>query len=326
MNNVWKYTALGVLMLSVAACADTRTSQRATPPAGGDNGAFAFDGGKLHRLPTGTPFTANSPATWSERVSLGPKTRFVVQDEALAAGTADLQKRIRLVRTMHAQDVAYDVPGERSGGLPEWLVIDAAPTQPVPVTFDTYGDQYSGVVEVIPQQPLTPGMYALYVEGQETTQLGRFGVQWSEADRVAFDGNSCVTRVVNADVSYQACPASVAGINPTSRVAMATAAGTSAAARLPDSQGLEIRLLDPIAQTIGSENFMFVTGEITNTSDGVRDVPQVKVSLKDTAGNILREWEVAPQDRQLQPGTMTRFNANVSNPSNQAARIAATLE
>jgi len=183
------------------------------------------------------------------------------------------------------------------------------------------------VVEVVPRKPLSPGMYALYVEGQETTQLARFGVRWAEADKVAFDDSACVTRVADADVSYQTCPPEVARIGSTSQIAAATAAGAStAAARAPDTEGLELRLLDPVSQTIGGENYLLVSGEITNTSGEIRQISQVKVSLKDANGAVLREWDVMPQEHQLQPGAMTQFNATVNSPPPEAARIAATIE
>lgn len=51
-----------------------------------------------------------------------------------------------------------------------------------------------------------------------------------------------------------------------------------------------------------------VHGEITNSSDEVQNVPQIKAELKDGQGRVVYTWSIAPPVRELQPHGRVPFD------------------
>lgn len=52
-----------------------------------------------------------------------------------------------------------------------------------------------------------------------------------------------------------------------------------------------------------------VSGRVTNLTDDVQRVPQIRAELRDAQGRVLFSWPIAPPVDQLQPRQSTNFNA-----------------
>ena len=56
-----------------------------------------------------------------------------------------------------------------------------------------------------------------------------------------------------------------------------------------------------------------VTGEITNLTDAVQRVPQIRAELRDAQGRVVYTWSIAAPARQLQPRQSATFNSAEMN-------------
>ena len=52
-----------------------------------------------------------------------------------------------------------------------------------------------------------------------------------------------------------------------------------------------------------------VRGEITNQTDEVQRVPQIRAELKDAQGRVVYAWSIAPPVRELQPRGRVTFDS-----------------
>ena len=52
-----------------------------------------------------------------------------------------------------------------------------------------------------------------------------------------------------------------------------------------------------------------VRGEITNQTDEVQRVPQIRAELKDAQGRVVYDWSIAPPVRELQPRGRVTFDS-----------------
>ena len=52
-----------------------------------------------------------------------------------------------------------------------------------------------------------------------------------------------------------------------------------------------------------------VSGRVTNLTDDVQRVPQIRAELRDAQGRVLFSWPIAPPVNELQPRQSTSFNA-----------------
>ncbi len=66
---------------------------------------------------------------------------------------------------------------------------------------------------------------------------------------------------------------------------------------------------------------LVVKGEVTNTSSVVRDVPRLKASLRNGAGNELVSWTFATAQARLLPSETAPFVTRIENPSTEAAAL-----
>jgi hypothetical protein len=91
------------------------------------------------------------------------------------------------------------------------------------------------------------------------------------------------------------------------------------AARL--GEGLTIKVVEHRRDVEGSNAVLIIKGEVTNNSDGVRDVPRLKASLRSHGGDELSSWTFATAQARLLPGETAPFVTRIENPSIDASAL-----
>lgn len=86
-------------------------------------------------------------------------------------------------------------------------------------------------------------------------------------------------------------------------------------------EGLKIKVIEHRRDTEGDAAVLVVKGEVTNTSDVVRDVPRLRASLRNEAGAELLNWTFATAQARLLPGETAPFVTRIENPSTEAAAL-----
>jgi predicted Zn finger-like uncharacterized protein len=101
---------------------------------------------------------------------------------------------------------------------------------------------------------------------------------------------------------------------------MLAGAGAIWAFGLPDvgqSFGIPVRTVDALGirgqasrRRLESGNeLLAVHGEISNSSDEVQNVPQIRAELKDGEGRVVYTWSIAPPVREIQPRGRVPFDS-----------------
>ena len=57
------------------------------------------------------------------------------------------------------------------------------------------------------------------------------------------------------------------------------------------------------------QDLLVLHGEITNTSDEIQRVPQIRAELRDAQNNLVHSWSIAPPVRDLEPRRTVRFDS-----------------
>ena len=85
------------------------------------------------------------------------------------------------------------------------------------------------------------------------------------------------------------------------------------------SFGLEVRNLAPAFSKTDNTPTLVVTGEIANTSGGVRKVPPLRVSLRNGQNQVLKTWDFTIGRDQLLAGETAPFQTSIANPPTDAS-------
>jgi predicted Zn finger-like uncharacterized protein len=85
--------------------------------------------------------------------------------------------------------------------------------------------------------------------------------------------------------------------------------------------GLKIKVAEHRRDVEGKTPVLIVKGDVTNTSDEVRDVPRLKASLRSAAGTELVTWTFATAQARLLPGETAPFITRIENPSTAATAL-----
>ncbi|HEV2677643.1 MAG TPA: DUF3426 domain-containing protein [Aliidongia sp.] len=83
--------------------------------------------------------------------------------------------------------------------------------------------------------------------------------------------------------------------------------------------GLEVRNLTPAFSKADNTPTLVVTGEIVNTSGGVRKVPPLRVSLHNAQNQSLKTWDFTIGRDQLMAGETAPFQTSIANPPSDAS-------
>jgi hypothetical protein len=76
-------------------------------------------------------------------------------------------------------------------------------------------------------------------------------------------------------------------------------------------------------RTLASGNALLtVTGRISNPTQSVQRVPQLRAEVRDAAGKAVYSWSISPPVSELQPGQSATFNsAEVNVPTGQGQKL-----
>jgi len=85
--------------------------------------------------------------------------------------------------------------------------------------------------------------------------------------------------------------------------------------------GLTIKVIEHRRDVEGKTAVLIVKGEVTNTSQTVRDVPHLRASLRNAGGAVLMSWTFATAQARLLPGETAPFVTRIENPSSEAAAL-----
>ena len=85
------------------------------------------------------------------------------------------------------------------------------------------------------------------------------------------------------------------------------------------SFGLEVRNLTPAFSKTDNVPTLVVTGEVANTSGGVRKVPTLRVSLRNGQNQVLKTWDFTIGRDQLLAGETAPFQTSIANPPTDAS-------
>lgn len=81
--------------------------------------------------------------------------------------------------------------------------------------------------------------------------------------------------------------------------------------------GLDLRDVTSERRVVDGERTLVIQGVIVNTTDQPREVPQLRASLTDGAGQILTNWTFAADSADLPPGGFTTFETSAVNPPSE---------
>jgi predicted Zn finger-like uncharacterized protein len=82
--------------------------------------------------------------------------------------------------------------------------------------------------------------------------------------------------------------------------------------------------LQKVTQRLDIENglpTLVIEGEVVNTSPVARDVPKVKITLRDKSKHDLRSWSIAVTDEPILPGGSVPFHTSITQPGEDVSAI-----
>ena len=89
--------------------------------------------------------------------------------------------------------------------------------------------------------------------------------------------------------------------------------------------GLELRNMASSRRVVDGVPVLIIEGEVTNVSDGVRDVPKMRAALHDVKEREVRQWTFSAVQTRLMPGESGSFVTRVDNPPNWATGLTITF-
>jgi predicted Zn finger-like uncharacterized protein len=93
----------------------------------------------------------------------------------------------------------------------------------------------------------------------------------------------------------------------------------------PPGIGLELRKTTPVFATENGVRTLIVEGEVANISQIARDVPTLKVVLRDRDGGDLQTLSFNVAEQRLLPGASVAFRTSIPQPNPAAASVLVTI-
>lgn len=242
--------------------------------------------------------------TWNEREDLSPDVQFVIQDPALAGG-ASAQDLVELWRVAWVRSELRSDGGAAPVQGSQWQVARLDPFR-VPLVYRQVAG-HPGTIHAVPQERLPGGLYSLQLRNSAAPRSARFGVDWDILDRQDYSAANCVDRRSGGS-SYVLCGAPQTVASP---------AGAG---------GLEISLLDPVAQTVSGQRILVLQGVITNEGSATRAIPPLEAALQDRNGAVLGRWSFAAEQPQLDPGESSTFRTEIRDAPAETSRVNVTFQ
>lgn len=297
----WRGMALAMVLSGAIAAASGCAWSRANNPGDNqwissvpeDQGMYAYTGEGLVRLDGDVEWEKK---TWERRSNLPPNSELIIRDAELAGsdGNAVGLRRVAWLRST-INDSGEITPATGN----KWVSAPLA-TLEVPLDYVETTRSDPDLVHLRPQQPLEPGLYALYAETAEGSRNARFGVAWPETDKDAYAASVCVDRYAGAETAYRRCQEqNLAG------------AGDQ----------LQIYLVRPEKRDSSAGRSMVISGVILNSSSRAQPVPLLTAELRNAQGQALTSWRFKADSTELEPGQSTSFRTEVGRTSHQVHSV-----
>ncbi len=291
--------AVALLAASAGGCADTNGSKsRVTVQRPPTQGLYVVFDGKIGRLDDAPDKVLK---TWPMRSNLGPNIEFLIHHPAIAdsAGPAGQLVSLRQVAYVRANIATSGTV--RKNKKSDWIVASLDPLNvPARVLQDSKDPT---LLRVIPNEPLTPGLYALTLRTGKSAVSGRFGVEWSKSDKKQYARQHCVDRYLTTPVLYRPCDE-----------------------RDAIEQGvLKIQALNISKAIVNSVPALVIEGRVKNTSVKLQTLPTMLAVLNDKQGREIKRWTFAPDAKELSPGTSVAFRTTAAAPPRNTAGVAILL-
>jgi len=294
----WHLLVVAMFAVGVGGCAGTPSSkQQAVVPRPPTEGLYVLYNGKMGRLDDNPDKILK---TWPIRSNLGPNLEFVIRHPAIAASGSPGQ-------LVSLRQVAYVRSNIATSGTvhknkrTEWVVASLAPLYvPARVVQDSRDPT---LVQVIPNEPLTPGLYSLTLQTGKSAVAGRFGVEWSKSDKQQYASTHCVDRYLTTPVLYRPCDERD-GV---------------------DKAALKVQALNVTKVLVNSAPALAIEGRLKNTSSKRQVVPTMVAVLNDKQGREIKRWTFAPDAKELSPGNSVTFRTLAATPPRETAGVAILL-
>jgi predicted Zn finger-like uncharacterized protein len=89
--------------------------------------------------------------------------------------------------------------------------------------------------------------------------------------------------------------------------------------------GLELRKVSPSRGTENGLPTLSIDGEVVNISSVARDVPKLRVALRDGNDHEVQAWTISVTDERLLPGASIPFHTSVTQPNEAATGVVVTF-
>ncbi|HEY0525896.1 MAG TPA: DUF3426 domain-containing protein [Stellaceae bacterium] len=93
----------------------------------------------------------------------------------------------------------------------------------------------------------------------------------------------------------------------------------------PPGAGLDFRKVSQTRITDNGKPALQIEGEIVNVSNVARDVPKLRIALKDRSDRELQSWTFPATEERLLPGASVPFRTTIPNPSEAATGVVVTF-
>lgn len=291
---------VALLAAGVGGCAgrpDSKASQ-AVVPHPPTEGLFVVYNGKMGRLDDAPDKILKS---WPIRSNLGPNLEFVVHHPAVAAGGGSPGQLVALRQVAYVRSNIAASGTVHKNKKTEWIVASLNPLYvPTRVVQDSKDPT---LLQVIPTEPLTPGLYALSLRTGNSAVTGRFGVEWSKLDKEQYASTHCVDRYLTKPVLYRPCD---------------ERDGVEKAV-------LKVQALNVTKVLVNSSPALAIEGRLRNTSSKRQAVPTMVAVLNDKQGKEIKRWTFVPDAKELSPGNSVAFRTLAAAPPRETAGVAILL-
>ncbi|HTH98455.1 MAG TPA: DUF3426 domain-containing protein [Stellaceae bacterium] len=89
--------------------------------------------------------------------------------------------------------------------------------------------------------------------------------------------------------------------------------------------GLELRSVNSAVTPVDGKPTLIVAGRIANVTSQAQKVPTLVVTLRDTRGNLVKSWSLAPSQATLLPGEGMSFQTSMPSPPADATSAVVTF-
>ena len=93
----------------------------------------------------------------------------------------------------------------------------------------------------------------------------------------------------------------------------------------PPGAGLELRKVTPSRTIENGQPALVIAGEVANVSSIARDVPKLKVVLRDKNEHELQSWSFVASEERLLPGASVPFRTTLVSPDESATGVVVTF-